>query len=176
VVPLSHFPPTRSALRRTQTRRSSQSERRRVAGADCRSTMSNSDALSFPLAPGARDMRLRSRDAPWHPRFASRFKKALPTRPNKMKGGGAPKGAHLLAVPSGARRAPRRRMLPLVRASGALAFRRSTAVLAAPDASGHRLSAQSPRFLRPGFVGRYPVSPVSVHRAPRRPVVVPVGR
>ena len=38
------------------------------------------------------------------------------------------------------RRAPRRRMLPFARASGARAFRRSTAVLAAPDASGHRLS------------------------------------
>src|ERR1700734_1634637 len=31
-------------------------------------------------------------------------------------------------------------MLPSVRASGALAFGRPTAVLAAPDASGHRLS------------------------------------
>jgi hypothetical protein len=60
--------------------------------------------------------------------------------PQITKGGGAPKGAYLFAVPGGARRAPRQRMLPSVRASGALALRRSTAVLAAPDASGHRLS------------------------------------
>jgi hypothetical protein len=50
--------------------------------------------------------------------------------PQINEGGRAPKGAYLLAVPGGARRAPHERMLPSVRASGALAFRRSTAVLA----------------------------------------------
>ena len=96
-------------------------------------------------------------------------------RPKKMKGGGAPKGAYLLAVPGGARRAPRRRMLPFVHASGALAFRRSTAALAAPDASGHRLNP-SPALPKTRRIRRYPLPPVLVHRAPRRPVVVPVGR
>ena len=37
-------------------------------------------------------------------------------------------------------------------------------------------SASVPRFLRSGACGRYPLPPVSVYRAPRRPVVVPVGR
>jgi hypothetical protein len=45
-------------------------------------------------------------------------------------------------------------------ASGPLAFRRPTAALAAPDASGIG-SASVPRFLRRGFLGRYPWLPVS---------------
>jgi hypothetical protein len=56
-----------------------------------------------------------------------------------------------------------------------LAFRRSTAALAEPDASSIG-SAPDPRFLRPGRAGRYPAKPVTVYRAPRGPVVVPVGR
>ena len=113
-----------------------------------------------PAIAGA-DARSRSRDAPWHPRFASRFKKARPIchpifahdlfrKPQlhfsgscEKNGAERRKARTSFAVPSGARHAPRRRMLPFVRASGALAFRRSTAALAAPDASGHRLSAQS---------------------------------
>jgi len=47
-------------------------------------------------------------------------------------------------------------MSPSVRASGALAFRRSTAVLAAPDTSGHRLSAQSRASWDPALRGVTP--------------------
>ena len=43
---------------------------------------------------------------------------------------------------------------------GPLAFRRSTAALAGPDASSIG-SAPVPRFLRPGCIGRYPLPPVS---------------
>jgi hypothetical protein len=58
---------------------------------------------------------------------------------------------------------------------GALAFRRSAAALARANASTLG-SAPVPCFLRPGLAGvtRFGLSPVN--RAPRRPVVVPVGR
>ena len=81
-------------------------------------------------APAARDMRFRSRDAASHPRFAFTLQESPSNRPDKMKGAERRKARSLFAMPAGARRAPRRRMLPFVRASGALAFRRSTAALA----------------------------------------------
>src|SRR5689334_5995897 len=51
---MPRFPPTRSALRRTQTRRSSRSERRRVAGHDKAESTVSLDAL-----PGDFERRVR---------------------------------------------------------------------------------------------------------------------
>ena len=75
---------------------------------------------------------------------------------------------------------------------GALACRRSTTALAAateryssaPDTRflGLGRGARSQRFEQPGskdralFSGRYPLLPVPVQRASRRPVIVPAGR
>ena len=118
-----------------------------IARKSCRSTMSNSDPHSFLShhTRGARDLILAMRS---HPRSASRCKKARPfaTRYLRMifsenrnctfrdhakkKGGGAPEGAYPLPGPAGPGARHAKRMLPLVRASGALALRRSTAVLA----------------------------------------------
>ena len=58
---------------------------------------------------------------------------------------------------------------------GAARLRRSTAALARPDASSIG-SAPDPRFLRPGLTGVTRFCLSLVYRAPRRPVVVPVGR
>ena len=57
----------------------------------------------------------------------------------------------------------------------ALAFRRSAAALARPVATSVG-SAPDPRFLRPGLAGVTRVRLSRVYRAPRGPVVVPVGR
>ncbi len=90
-------------------------------------------------------MRLRIRVLPRH------CKKALPKASPTKKGGGAPTGA--LSLEPHQRMRPRSQRRPL-------AFRRSTAALARADASTIG-SAPVPRFLRPGFIGRYPLSPVS---------------
>ena len=95
----------------------------------------------------------------------------------------------------GAARVHRRQVYASLRTQNplhALAYRRSTAVLAA--ASERRSSAPGTRFLgrgrgarsesseQPGskdralFSGRYPLLPVPVQRAPRRPVIMPAGR
>ena len=55
----------------------------------------------FPLAGGARNTRSRSRDASLHPSFATPLQESPSNRPNKTKGGGAPKGAHSLPCPAG---------------------------------------------------------------------------
>jgi hypothetical protein len=57
----------------------------------------------------------------------------------------------------------------------ALAFRRFTAALARPVATSIG-SAPDPRFLRPGSTGVTRCRLSRVYRAPRGPVVVPVGR
>ena len=57
----------------------------------------------------------------------------------------------------------------------ALAFRRFTAALARPVATSIG-SAPDPRFLRPGLAGVTRCRLSRVYRAPRGPVVVPVGR
>ncbi len=91
------------------------------------------------------------------------------------KGGGAPEGA-----PSIVRATPQ--MLPpedvqaRKRADrSALASRRSAAALAMPNASSIG-SAPDPRFLRPGLTGVTRFCLSLVYRAPRGPVVVPVGQ
>jgi hypothetical protein len=104
-------------------------------------------------------MKIRSRDA-----HASEFcctARSKTSRQNKAGRWSAERRIHPMA-------APHIQALPL-------AFRRSTAALAAPDASSVG-STPDPRFLRPGRTGRYPAKPVTVYRAPRGPVVVPVGR
>ena len=53
------------------------------------------------------------------------------------------------------------------------AFWRSTWL--SPAAFGHKLSSR-PRFLGRGLGGCYPLPPVPVQRAPRRPVLMPDGR
>ena len=63
-----------------------------------------------PRARGREENKSRSRNAPWHPRFAARFKKALPKAPLNKKGGGAPFGAS-----TGNRLRRRRRTASLLR-------------------------------------------------------------
>jgi hypothetical protein len=126
--------------------------------------------LHFHLAPVGRGKEK------YFPALAMRFaselwqatrKKARPIPSLQMKGGGAPIGA------SNHGRAQRS-----TAAASAEAARLSAPHRGTRRAGRIRTSAQRsvPRFLRPGAFGRYPLPPVSVHRAPRRPVVVPVGR
>ncbi len=129
----------------------------------------------FPLVPVARDTRSHSRDAPWHPRFASRFKKARPIAPNKRRGAERRKAR----TPCRAQRGPARATRTNVATRPRFGRARLSALHRGTRRAGRiRTSAQRsvPRFLRPGAFGRYPLPPVSVYRAPRRPVVVPVGR
>ena len=95
--------------------------------------------LASPRTRGEVSRRSRSRDA-----SASEFSSTLQESPSqnlpqKMEGGEAPKGA-LHRPHQRVRRAPRRTNVTTARASGALAFRRSTAALA----SGFRATGSTP--------------------------------
>src|SRR5580692_8727300 len=91
----------------------------------------------------------------------------------KMRGGGAPTGATIWPCSAEHGSAPYSPPLPLARA-----LRTERARLSALHRGTRHTSWLSPRprFPRPGFGGRYPPTPVSVQRAPRRPVVVPDER
>ena len=104
-------------------------------------------------------MLARSRDAPWHPRFASRFKKAFQHLPKKGRGApfGAPsdplppqkKDKSLLAVAASTIASSR---TARDQNGGALALRRSTAVMRRRFDPPTR---PGPRFLEsPGANGR----------------------
>ena len=146
--------------------------------------------------------RHRSRDAPSHPSFASRFKKALPVSSPTKKGGGAPTGAPLGSAPPQQRKpasvcGEHHRFLPRTvrdQSGGALAFRRPTAVmrrgpyprlgsgprfLESPDPNGRTLSGTSAASTwQSGHApdGRCPEPPGSRLQAPSGNRARPIDR
>jgi hypothetical protein len=110
---------------------------------------------------GGNDSRSRDASAPGFCPPPRHNNKALFDSPPKIEGRRSadrrihPLSApHIQMLPSACARARKRAE------RSALAYRRSTAALARPDASSIG-SAPDPRFLRPGHVGCYPLRPVS---------------
>ncbi len=104
----------------------------------------------------------RSRDAPWHPRFAARFKKAIPIASLPKRGREVERQKARLPLPGpaglGARHARECCHSPTLRARSPFgAPPRYSPRRTHPDIG----SAPVPRFLRPGCLGRYPSPPVS---------------
>jgi hypothetical protein len=164
-IPPSFFIPPRDSGE-GRTIRSSRSERRMVGGARAatillrrqQSFISEAPSTTLRVVPLPRfagaDARFRSRDAPSHPSFASRFKKALPTTsPHKEGRRSADKrltGVRPAAATKAClrmRRAPSPRSTRTARdlRSGTLAFRRSTAIMR----RGLTRLGSGPRFLEP---------------------------
>ena len=135
----------------------------RNCGAQNRGEAPSPSSLRSSTSPRTRGevkKQIRSRDAPARPSFATLF----PSKPFQVPPQEGRRSAERRSSPgriSGCGRAPRERMLPLARASGARALRRSTAALATPIKA---MAQPRPCFLRLANAGRYPPCAVPVQR------------